>query len=50
MHTRRFIQKGDISTLNSSTLNRMEKFIYLGSSVLSTENDIEDVSRKGIGN
>ena len=35
-----FNQRGDISTLNSNSLKLMDKFIYLGSSVLSTETDI----------
>ena len=35
-----FHQRGDISTLNSSSLKLVDKFPYLGSSVLSTEADI----------
>ena len=35
-----FNQIGDISTLNSSTLKLVDKFTYLGSSVSSTETDI----------
>ena len=35
-----FNQKGDISTLNGGSLKLMDKFTYLGSSVLSTETDI----------
>ena len=35
-----FNQRGDISTLNGSFLKLMYKFTYLGSSVSSTENDI----------
>ena len=35
-----FNQKGDISTLNSSSLKLVDKFTYLGSSVSSTETDI----------
>ena len=35
-----FNQKGDISTLNGSTLKVVDKLIYWGSSVLSTETDI----------
>ena len=35
-----FNQTGDISTLNSSTLKQVDKFTYLGSSVSSTETDI----------
>ena len=34
-----FNQRGDISTLNSSSLKLVDKFTYLGSSVLSTETD-----------
>ena len=36
-----FNQTGDISTLNGSTLKLVDKFIYLGSSVSSTETDID---------
>ena len=36
----RFNQTGDISTLNGSSLKLVDKFTYLGSSVLSTETDI----------
>ena len=35
-----FNQRGDISTLNDSSLKLVDKFTYLGSSVLSTETDI----------
>ena len=35
-----FNQTGDISTLNGSSLKLVDKFTSLGSSVLSTENDI----------
>ena len=35
-----FNQTGDISTLNSSSLKLVDKFTYLGSSVSSTETDI----------
>ena len=35
-----FNQTGDISTLNSSSLKLVDKFSYLGSSVSSTETDI----------
>ena len=35
-----FNQKGDISTLNGSCLKLVDKFTYLGSSVSSTETDI----------
>ena len=36
-----FNQTGDISTLNGSSLKLVDKFIYLGSSVSSTETDID---------
>ena len=35
-----FNQTGDISTLNGSSLKLVDKFTYLGSSVSSTEKDI----------
>ena len=35
-----FLQTGDISALNSSSLKLVDKFTYLGSSVSSTEKDI----------
>ena len=35
-----FNQTGDISTLNGSSLKLVDKFVYLGSSVSSTETDI----------
>ena len=35
-----FNQRGDISTLNDSSLKLVDKFTYLGSSVSSTETDI----------
>ena len=35
-----FNQRGDISTINGSSLKRVDKFPYLGSSVSSTKNDI----------
>ena len=35
-----FNQRGDISTQNHSSLKLVDKFTYLGSSVLSTETDI----------
>ena len=38
-HTR-FNQRGDISTLNGNSLRLVDKFTYLGSSVSSTEIDI----------
>ena len=36
-----FNQTGDISTLNSSSMKLVDKFIYLGSSVSSTKTDID---------
>ena len=36
-----FNQTGDISTLNGSSLKLVDKFTYLGSSVSSTEADID---------
>ena len=36
-----FNQRGDISTLNGSSLKLVDKFTYLGSSFLSTETDID---------
>ena len=36
-----FNQRGDIFTLNDSSLNLVDKFIFLGSSVSSTETDID---------
>ena len=36
-----FNQTGDISTLGGSSLKLVDKFIYLGSSVSSTEKDID---------
>ena len=35
-----FNQRGDISTLKGGPLKLVDKFVYLGSSVTSTENDI----------
>ena len=35
-----FNQRGDITTLNGSSLKLVDKYTYLGSSVSSTENDI----------
>ena len=35
-----FNQKGDIFTLNGGSLKLMDKFMYLRSSISSTENDI----------
>ena len=37
---------GDISTLNGGSLKLLDKFTYLGSSVLSTENDIDTLHVK----
>ena len=37
----RFNQKGDISTLDGTSLKLVDKFSYLGSSVSSTEKDID---------
>ena len=36
-----FNQRGDITTLNGSSLKQVDKFTYLGSSVSSTETDID---------
>ena len=36
-----FYQKGDISTLDGTSLKLVDKFTYLGSSVSSTEKDID---------
>ena len=41
-----FNQTGDISTLNGSSLKLVDKFTYLGSSVSSTEADIDTRLRK----
>ena len=35
-----FNQRGNMSTLNGSSLKLMDKFTYLGSSVLSTKKDV----------
>ena len=35
-----FNERGDISTLSNSSLKLVDKFTYLGSSVSSTETDI----------
>ena len=35
-----FNQRGDITTLNGSSLKLVDKFAYLGSSVSSTDTDI----------
>ena len=37
----RFNQTGDISTLDGTSLKLVDKFTYLGSSVSSTEKDID---------
>ena len=42
-----FNQTGDISTLNGSSLKLVDKFTYLGSSVSSTDNDIDTRLAKG---
>ena len=39
-----FNQKGDISTLNGGSLKLVDKFTYLGSSISSTENNINMLS------
>ena len=41
-----FNQRGDISTLDGSSLKLVDKFTYLGSSVSSTEKDIDTRLRK----
>ena len=45
MHTKRntcvIIKRGDISTLDGTPLKLVDKFTYLGSSVASTEKDID---------
>ena len=41
-----FNQEGDISTLNGTSLKLVDKFTYLGSSVSSTEKDIDTRLRK----
>ena len=41
-----FNQTGDISTLNGSSLTLLEKFTYLGSSVSTTETDIDTQQAK----
>ena len=35
-----FNQDGDISLLNGNPLKLVEQFIYIGSIILSTENDV----------
>ena len=41
-----FNQRGDISTLNGGPLKLVDMFTYLGSSVSSTENDINTRTAK----
>ena len=43
-----FNQRGDISSLNGSSLKLVDKFTYLESSVSSTENDINNATNKGM--
>ena len=43
-----FNQRGNISTLNSSSLKLVDNFTYLGSGVSSTENDINTGLSKGM--
>ena len=40
MEYKYFNQSGDFPTLNSGSLKLVDKFTYFGSSVSSTENDI----------
>ena len=40
-----FNQRGDISTLNGSSLKLVDKFTYLGNSLSSTETDINTAYR-----
>ena len=42
-----YIQRGDVSTLEGTSLKLVDKFTYLGSSVLSTEKDIDTRLTKG---
>ena len=42
-----FNQKGDISTLDGTSLKLVDKFTYLGSSVSSTEKD-QHMANKGM--
>ena len=44
-----FNQTGDISTLNGSSLKLVDKFTYLGSSVSSTETDINTIGYHSYG-
>ena len=43
-----FNQRGDISTLNGSSLKLVDKFTYLGSSVSSIKTDINTQLTKGM--
>ena len=43
-----FNQKGDISTLKTCSLKFVDKFFYLGSSVASSENDIQYSTTCGV--
>ena len=43
-----FNQRGDISTLNDSSLKLVDKFTYLGSSVSSTETRHQHTTSKGM--
>ena len=43
-----FNEKGDISTLNSSSLKLVDKFTYVGSSVSSTEKKYQLAISKGM--
>ena len=42
-----FNQRGDISTLNGSSVKLVDKFTYLGSSVSLTEKDVNTRLAKG---
>ena len=44
----RLNQRGNISTLNGSSLKLVDKFPYLGSSVSSTETDIDSRQAKAL--
>ena len=43
-----FNQKGDISTLDGTSLKLVDKLTYLGSSVSSTEKDIDTSANEGM--
>ena len=43
-----FNQKGDISTLDGTSLKLVDKFTCLGSSVSSTEKDIDHTANEGM--